>query len=48
MTPFEGVFFARIDPNFAEKWEEAESHAADLILVRAFQRALEGDCEPIY
>jgi hypothetical protein len=37
----------RNDPEFAEQWEEAESHATDLIVGRAFQRALEGDCEPI-
>jgi hypothetical protein len=41
-------FHRRNDPDFAEQWEEAESHAVDLILGRAFQRALEGDCEPIY
>jgi len=38
----------RNDPEFAEQWEEAESHATDLIVSRAFQRALEGDCEPIF
>jgi hypothetical protein len=41
-------FHRRKDPDFAEQWEEAEAHAADLILGRAFQRALEGDCEAIY
>jgi hypothetical protein len=41
-------FHRRNDAEFAEQWEEAESHAADLILGRAFQRALEGDCEPVF
>jgi hypothetical protein len=38
----------RHDSDFAEQWEATESHATELILGRAFQRALEGDCEPIY
>jgi hypothetical protein len=48
ISPMTAYFHRRKDPDFAEQWEEAESHAADLILGRAFQRALEGDCEPIY
>ncbi len=38
-------FHRRNDPEFAEQWEEAEAHVADLILGRAFQRALEGDAK---
>jgi hypothetical protein len=47
ISPMTAYFHRRNDPEFAEQWEEAESHASDLILARAFQRALEGDCEPI-
>ncbi len=48
ISPMTAYFHRRNDPDFAEQWEEAQSHAIDLILGRAFQRALEGDCEPIY
>jgi hypothetical protein len=35
------------DEEFAEQWQEAEADAIELLHARAFQRALEGDCEPI-
>jgi hypothetical protein len=47
ISPMTAYFHRRNDPEFAEQWEAAESHATDLIVGRAFQRALEGDCEPI-
>jgi hypothetical protein len=47
VSPMTAYSHRRNDPEFAEQWEEAESHATDLIVGRAFQRALEGDCEPI-
>src|SRR5262245_24993877 len=48
ISPMTAYSHPRNDPEFAEQWEEAESHATDLIVSRAFQRALEGDCEPIF
>jgi hypothetical protein len=48
ISPMTAYSHRRNDPEFAEQWEEAESHATDLIVGRAFQRALEGDCEPIF
>jgi hypothetical protein len=36
------------DGEFAEQWQEAVDHAVELLHARCFQRALEGDCEPIY
>jgi hypothetical protein len=36
------------DSEFAEQWEDAVEIALDLLHARAFQRALEGDCEPVY
>jgi hypothetical protein len=36
------------DPDFAAQCKEAEEYAVDLLQGRAFQRALEGDLEPVY
>jgi len=36
------------DSQFAEQWAQAERDAVELLHSRAFQRALEGDCEPVY
>ena len=36
------------DSEFAEQWQEAIDHAVELLHARAFQRALEGDCEPVF
>jgi hypothetical protein len=36
------------DPDFAQLVEDAKAHAIDLLHTRCFQRALEGDIEPIY
>jgi hypothetical protein len=36
------------DPQFRELMEHAKAHAIDLLHTRCFQRALEGDIEPIY
>jgi hypothetical protein len=36
------------DPEFAVLWSNACEHATDLLEARAFQRALEGDLEPVY
>ena len=36
------------DSEFAQQWQDAVENAVDLLHARAFQRALEGDCEPIY
>ena len=36
------------DPQFAEQWEEARQHGIEMLHARAFQRALEGDLEPVY
>ena len=41
-------FHLRNDPDFALQAEEAKAHAIDLLHTRCFQRALEGDIEPIY
>jgi hypothetical protein len=38
----------KIDEEFAAQWQEAEADAIELLHARAFQRALEGDCEPIW
>ena len=35
------------DEEFAQQWQEAEADAIELLHALAFQRALEGDCEPI-
>jgi len=36
------------DSEFAEQWQQALDHAVELLHARAFQRALEGDCEAVY
>ncbi len=36
-----------LDPDFNRQCEEAIDYATELLETRAFQRALEGDCEPI-
>jgi predicted RNA-binding protein with PUA-like domain len=36
------------DPDFAQLMETAKAHAIDLLHTRCFQRALEGDIEPIH
>jgi hypothetical protein len=36
------------DSEFAEQWDDAVETAVDLLHARAFQRALEGDCEPVF
>jgi hypothetical protein len=36
------------DSEFAQQWQEAIENAVDLLHARAFQRALEGDCEPVF
>jgi hypothetical protein len=36
------------DPEFAKQWDEAVEHAIDLLHARTFQRALEGDLEPVF
>jgi hypothetical protein len=36
------------DSEFAEQWQEAVDHAVELLHARCFQRALEGDCEPVF
>ena len=38
----------KLDHAFATQWDEAQEHATDLLEARAFQRALEGDLEPVY
>ena len=41
-------FHLRNDPAFAQLCEEAKAHAIDLLHTRCFQRALEGDIEPVH
>jgi hypothetical protein len=36
------------DSEFAAQWQEAIEHAVELLHSRCFQRALEGDCEPVF
>lgn len=36
------------DSEIAEQWQEAVDHAVELLHARCFQRALEGDCEPVF
>ena len=36
------------DPQFAKQWEEAREYGIEMLHARAFQRALEGDLEPVY
>ena len=38
----------KADAEFAEQWDKAVEHAIDMLHARAFQRALEGDVEPVY
>ena len=38
----------KADAEFAKQWDEAVEHAIDMLHARAFQRALEGDCEPVF
>lgn len=38
----------KLDPEFARQWEDAQDHAIELLRARTFQRALEGDLEPVY
>jgi hypothetical protein len=35
------------DPEFAKQWEEAREYGIEMLHARAFQRAVEGDLEPI-
>jgi hypothetical protein len=35
------------DLEFAKQWDEAREHGIELLHARAFQRAVEGDLEPI-
>jgi hypothetical protein len=36
------------DPEFAKQWDEAREYGIEMLHARAFQRALEGDIEPVY
>ena len=36
------------DPQFAEQWDKARKYGIEMLHARAFQRALEGDLEPVY
>jgi hypothetical protein len=36
------------DPQFAKQWDEAREYGVEMLHARAFQRALEGDLEPIF
>jgi hypothetical protein len=36
------------DPQFAEQWDKAREYGIEMLHARAFQRALEGDLEPVY
>jgi hypothetical protein len=38
----------KCDKEFAAHWQEAERDTIELLHAKAFQRALEGDCEPVY
>jgi hypothetical protein len=41
-------FHLRNDPDFMAQAETAKAYAIDLLHTRAMQRAIEGDCEPVY
>jgi hypothetical protein len=41
-------FHLKNDPDFALQAEAAKAHAIDLLHTRAMQRAIEGDCEPVF
>jgi hypothetical protein len=41
-------FHLRNDPDFATQAEAAKAHFVDLLHARAVQRAIEGDCEPVF
>jgi len=36
------------DPEFAKQWDEAREYGIEMLHARAFQRALEGDVEPVH
>jgi len=36
------------DPQFGEQWDQAREYGIEMLHARAFQRALEGDLEPVY
>ena len=36
------------DPEFAKQWDEAREYGIEILHARAFQRALEGDLEPVH
>jgi hypothetical protein len=36
------------DPQFAKQWDEAREYGIEMLHARAFQRAVEGDLEPVY
>ena len=36
------------DAEFSKQWAEAQEHAVDLLHARVWQRALEGDIEPVF
>jgi hypothetical protein len=36
------------DTEFAKQWDEAREYGIEMLHARAFQRALEGDLEPVY
>lgn len=38
----------KLDEEFAQQWADAQAEAVELLHSRCFQRALEGDCEPVW
>jgi hypothetical protein len=36
------------DAEFAKQWDEAREYGIEMLHARAFQRSVEGDCEPVF
>lgn len=47
LCPDTAYYHRAHDPQFAEQWDQAREYGIEMLHARVFQRALEGDCEPI-
>ncbi|HEX9281981.1 MAG TPA: hypothetical protein VF878_05870 [Candidatus Udaeobacter sp.] len=48
VSPDTAYYHRSHDRQFAKQWKQARDHAIEMLHARVFQRALEGDCEPIF
>jgi hypothetical protein len=48
VSPDTAYYHRSHDPQFAEQWDKARDHGIEMLHARVFQRALEGDTEPVF